>query len=187
MGPFTLQDMAGGIELTWRLRQASGAIDPIGDALYEQGRLGLQSGRGYYRYEAGDRRPLPDPEVEAIIDSARQTGGVARTDPDAAEITDRMVLPMINEAAKILAENIVDRPSDIDLVWNAGFGWPRDRGGITWFADRLGAHAIVTRLRELKAAHGDHFEPAPLLVEMAERGQGFADLHRTAEEPASAG
>lgn len=178
MGPFALQDMAGGIELTWRLRQAAGEIDPIGDALYAAGRLGGQVGKGYYRYAAGDRTPHPDPEVDAIIAEARARAGLAPRPLSQAEITDRMILPMINEAAKILEEGIARRPSDIDVVWNTGFGWPLEKGGVTYFADRCGIPQIVARLRELQAACGDHFAPASLLERMAGDGRGFADLQQ---------
>ena len=176
MGTFALFDMAGGIELNWRLRQQSGEIDAVGDALYHAGRLGQRSGKGYYRYETGDRRPLPDPAVDSIIASVRQKLGIAPRDISETEIIDRMILPMINEAAKILDEGIAQRASDIDVVWNTGYGWPLDRGGPAYYGDRLGLPAILTKLRALQKDHGDHFAPSPLLATLASEGRGLADF-----------
>ena len=176
MGTFALFDMTGGIELNWRLRQETGEIDAIGDALYHAGRLGQRAGKGYYRYEPGDRKPLPDPEVDAIIASVRTDRGITPRDISDAEIIDRMILPMINEAAKILDEGIAQRASDIDVVWNTGYGWPLDRGGPTYYGDRLGLPAVVSRLQVLRKDHGDHFAPAPLLATLASEGRGLADF-----------
>ena len=180
MGPFALQDMSGGIELTWRLRQESGAVDEVGDALYLAGRLGQRIGKGYYRYEPGNRMPMPDPEVDAIIAQARARAGVVPRAIPREEITDRMILPMINEAARIVDEEIVQRASDIDVVWNTGYGWPLDKGGITYFADELGLSVVLDRLRRLQIAHGDHFAPAPLLERLAAEGAGLSGFRSEA-------
>ena len=179
MGPFALQDMAGGIELTWRLRQQTGDVDEIGDALYEAGRLGQRTGRGYYRYEPGNRSPLPDPEVDAIIAGLRQKYGIVPRSVESEEIIDRMILPMINEAAKILDEGIAQRASDIDVVWNTGYGFPLDKGGITYHADTIGLPMILKRLRRLQAEHGDHFAPAPMIERMVAEGQPLSESKRS--------
>lgn len=175
MGTFTLFDMAGGIELGWRLRQETGEVDEIGDALYHSGRLGQRVGKGYYRYEPGSRTPVPDPETDRIIAEVRAKHGVAVRAVSDQEIIDRMILPMINEAAKILDEGIAQRASDIDVVWNTGYGWPIDRGGPVYFGDQVTPTAIVARLRELRAAHGDHFTPSPLLERCAAEGKGLGE------------
>ena len=175
MGTFALFDMVGGIELNWRLRQQTGEEDALGDALYESGRLGQRVGKGYYRYEPGDRTPIPDPEVEAIIASIREKAGVTARDIGEQEILDRMILPMINEAAKILDEGVAQRASDIDVVWNTGYGWPLDKGGPAYYGDMLGVAYVRDRLKALQARHGDHFAPAPLLEKLVSEGRRLSE------------
>ena len=175
MGTFTLYDMVGGIELAWRVRQETGDVDEIGDALYEAGRLGMRVGMGYYQYEPGSRRPLPDPEVDLIISQVLNSHGVAPREISEQEIVDRMILPMINEAAKILEEGIAERASDIDVVWTTGYGWPVEKGGPAYFADQLGLDTVVRRLRELQAVYGDNFAPSRLLVSLAKEGKRLRD------------
>ena len=177
MGTFALFDMTGGIELNWRLRQQTGESDPIGDALYHAGRLGQRAGKGYYRYEPGERKPVPDPEVDAIIASVRKDQGITPREISEPEIVDRMILPMINEAAKILEEGIAQRASDIDVVWNTGYGWPLDRGGPAYYGDRLGLPTVLSRLQALQKDHGDHFAPASLLATLASEGRGLAGFN----------
>ena len=175
MGTFALFDMVGGIELNWRLRQQTGEEDPVGDALYASGRLGQRVGKGYYRYEPGDRTPIPDPEVDAIIASVRERTGVTARDIGEQEILDRMILPMINEAAKILDEGVAQRASDIDVIWNTGYGWPLDKGGLTYYGDMLGLAYVRDRLQALQARHGDHFAPAPLLEKLVREGRPLSE------------
>lgn len=176
MGPFAMQDMSGCIELMWRMRQATGETEPIGDRLAALGRFGQKSGKGYYAYGSDGRTPAPDPEVEQVItDAAREFGLVRRAISD-QEILERLIYPMINEGAKILAEKIAERPSDIDVIWANGYGWPRAKGGPMYYADQIGVRTIRDRLVALQAAHGEAFAPADLLIDLAERGSGFQDL-----------
>lgn len=170
MGTFELQDMAGGIALTYRARQRSGQRDWLIEQLHERGRTGLRAGRGYYRYEPGKRRPIVDPEVTALIEAASQRDGTARRTLTDAEIVDRLILPMINEGAKLVSEGIVDRASDIDLVWQFGYGWPDWKGGPMYHADTIGLPAVVQRLTALAERHGEVFEPADLLLRLAAAG-----------------
>lgn len=104
MGTFEMQDMAGGIELSYRARQARGEKSPVIDRLFEAGRLGQKTGKGYYRYEPGKKRPIDDPEATAIIEVASAAEGIARRTISDPEIEERLILPMINESAKLLAE-----------------------------------------------------------------------------------
>lgn len=173
MGSFDLADMAGGIELGYRYRQARGEREPVGDRLFEAGRLGQKSGKGYYRYEAGKRRPLPDPEVTAIVESVSRAMGIDRRRITDDEVRERLILPMINEGAKLVEEGIVTRASDIDVVWQKGFGWPDWKGGPMYHADRLGLAHIRDRLLALQQRHGERFRPSALLMELAASGQGF--------------
>lgn len=176
MGTFELQDMAGGIALMFRARQRAGQRDWLIEQLHERGRLGLRAGRGFYRYEPGKRRPLPDPEVKALIEEASRVEGIERRVIDDDEIRDRLILPMVNEGAKLVAERIVERASDIDLVWQHGYGWPDWKGGPMHYADSVGLAAVVDRLSALCERHGEVFRPAPLLVQLAAAGQRLSDL-----------
>jgi 3-hydroxyacyl-CoA dehydrogenase len=175
MGPFAMGDLAG-LDVGWRVRQARGTKAPIADALYEAGRLGQKTGNGYYHYEAGSRAPLPDPEVERIIVDVSKKLGVERHAIAEPEILERLLYPMINEGAKILAEGMAMRASDIDVIWVYGYGWPVYRGGPMHFADGVGLQTVHDRLAEFaKRFKEPALQPAPLLAELAKSGRGFAD------------
>ena len=81
--------------------------------------------------------------------------------------------PLVNEAAKILEEGIAARPGDVDVVWVYGYGFPAWRGGPLRWADSVGLGVIVEKLRGYECAHGASWAPAPLLRELAERGESF--------------
>ena len=173
MGSYELADMAGGIELVHRVRQERGQHDPILAGLVAAGRLGQKTGKGFYRYEPGKRRPIPDPEVTALIEQASRELGIERRAIGDDEVRDRLLLPMINEGAKLVEEGIVDRASDIDVVWQRGFGWPAWRGGPMYHADQLGAERVHERLCELQERFGERFRPAALLERLAREGGRF--------------
>ena len=148
MGPFTMSDMAG-LDIGWRSRKDRGIKSEIPDALCEAGRFGLKTGKGYYKYEGG-RAPIPDPEVEDLIaKTLAKMGKKPRTVSD-DEILERMVYPMVNEGARILEEKIAARPSDIDVVWLYGYGWPVYRGGPMHYADSVGLKKVAERLALLR-------------------------------------
>ncbi len=175
MGPFAMGDLAG-LDVGWRVRQARGTKAPIADAIYEAGRLGQKTSAGYYHYEPGSRAPLPDPDVERIIVEVSKALGVERKPISEAEMLERLVYPMINEGAKILDEGVALRPSDIDVIWIYGYGWPVYRGGPMHYADGIGLDKIAGRLAEFARRFNEPaLEPAPLLRRLAEAGRGFAD------------
>lgn len=174
MGPFAMGDLAGN-DVGWRIRRARGVKAAIADALCEAGRFGQKTGKGYFVYQKGSRTPLPDPEVEQLILEASRRAGLTRRAISEEEIVERMIYPMINEGARILEDGIAYRPSDIDVVWVYGYGWPVWRGGPMFFADRVGLAHVRDRLAFYAQRSGDpSLTPAPLLDQLAAKGQGFA-------------
>lgn len=179
MGPFAMSDLAG-LDIGYRVRKAQGK--PIGqrydgtvaDRLVEAGRLGQKTGAGFYRYEDGSRKPLPDPEVDAIIAQAASELGVARREISDEEILERCVYALINEGAKIVGEGIAQRGSDVDVVWVHGYGFPVYRGGPLFYADTVGLPKVLSRIEEFVRAHGTLWEPADYLIDTVRSGGKLA-------------
>ncbi|TGS12332.1 3-hydroxyacyl-CoA dehydrogenase [Mesorhizobium sp. M2E.F.Ca.ET.209.01.1.1] len=170
MGPFQMGDLAG-LDIGWRNRKARGQTALIADKLCEQGHFGQKTGSGWYRYESGAREPIADPEVEALIRAKAAELGIARREIGAEEIIERTLYPLVNEGAKILAEGIAARASDIDVVWVNGYGFPIGKGGPMFWAGLAGAGKIVERLEYWHRRTGRAiFEPAPALRRFAETG-----------------
>jgi len=173
MGPFAMGDLAG-LDVGWRIRKGRGAKAPVADRICELGRFGQKTGAGYFKYEKGDRTPIPDPEVEKIIVDVATSMGITRRPIGDDEILQRLLYPMVNEGAKILEEKIAIRASDIDVIWVYGYGWPVYRGGPMFWADSIGTKSLRDRLLEFKKQSGDAFwTPAPLLDRLANEGKGF--------------
>ena len=181
MGPFAMSDLAG-LDIGWRSRKDRGIKSEIADALCEAGRFGQKTGKGYYKYEGGSRAALPDPEVEKLIDETLQRLGRKKRVVSDDEILERMMYPMINEGARILEEGIAARPSDIDVIWLYGYGWPIYRGGPMFYADQVGLKHIADRLSYYaKETNDPSLEPAPLLKRLAAEGKTFASLAAAVE------
>jgi 3-hydroxyacyl-CoA dehydrogenase len=175
MGPFAMGDLAG-LDVGWRIRKGRGVTSPVADRICERGRFGQKTGAGYFRYEKGDRTPIPDPEVERIIAEVAKDQGIERRAISESEILERLLYPMVNEGAKILEEGIAIRASDIDVIWVYGYGWPVYRGGPMFWADHIGLRTIRDRLGEYGQRTGDRFwTPAPLLARLADAGKGFLE------------
>lgn len=138
MGPFEMLDMAGGIEVNVRRRQASGEPNWLIDALYKRGRLGQKSGRGFYRYQDDDRIPRPDPEVNSLIEQASEQAGLVRRRIPDSEVRRRLLDRLAGEGHAIAAEGVVARIGDLDVMWRHGFGWPDWSGGPMYAAGRAG-------------------------------------------------
>ena len=182
MGPYAVSDMAG-LDVGYRARRAIPGLsqsereDPVVDRLVEMGRLGQKTGRGFFRYEAGSRSPIPDPEVETMVRAAAERLGIAPRPVDAGEIVSRCLCALVNEGARILEEGIALRAADIDLVWINGYGFPPYRGGPMFHAEQLGLPVILDRIRSYHAESGlEHWKPSALLERLAAEGQGFSSL-----------
>jgi 3-hydroxyacyl-CoA dehydrogenase len=163
MGPFQMSDMAG-VDVGWHRDPTR--VTTVREALCAEGRLGQKTGGGFYDYDA-DRNRTPSPRAAEIIAAFREKSGVEKRDIDDQEIVERAIYPMVNEGAKILAEGVAQRASDVDTVWLTGYGWPVYTGGPMFWAGTVGLDKIVAGLER----HG--VEVAPLLREKAERGETF--------------
>ncbi len=175
MGPFAVGDLAGlDIGYAGRKRRAEANPNyrklPIADRIVEMGRLGQKTGAGWYRYEKGDRTPHPDPEVARIIKETAAEMGVPQRQFSDEEILRRLLFSSVNEACRILEEGIAYRASDIDVMWLYGFGFPRYRGGLMYWADTIGAREVYNQIAAWHQQYGERWAPAKLLRELAERG-----------------
>jgi 3-hydroxyacyl-CoA dehydrogenase / enoyl-CoA hydratase / 3-hydroxybutyryl-CoA epimerase len=132
--------------------------------------LGKKGGRGFYLYEGEKRTGVNDALPELLAGSL----GVGREVGD-DEIRDRLVLVMVNEAARVLEDGIAASAGDVDLGMITGTGFPPFRGGLLRYADDRGLPEVLERLEALHARYGARFEPAPLLRAHVSAGRGFYD------------
>ncbi|HZT87004.1 MAG TPA: 3-hydroxyacyl-CoA dehydrogenase NAD-binding domain-containing protein [Stellaceae bacterium] len=176
LGPLAVSDLSGlDIGYDTRKRRAQQYPNyrkqPIADRIVEAGRLGQKTGKGWYRYEPGDRTPHPDPEVHRIIkETAAELGIAQRSDFTDEEILKRLLFASVNEACKILEEGVALRASDIDVMWLHGFGFPRYRGGLMYWADTIGVREVYNQIASWHQRYGERWRPADLLRRLAESG-----------------
>jgi 3-hydroxyacyl-CoA dehydrogenase len=183
MGPLAVGDLAG-LDIGYRSRRDQGIESrslleaELADTLVELERLGQKSGAGYYHYDPESRERKSDHEVEALIEQIAERNGVARRDIEDGEIVDRLVLALVNEGAAILREGIAARPSDIDVVYLNGYGFPLWRGGPMFYADTLGLDAVNARLEEFRQLTGDaNWSVDPLLQQLAKDGKTLSSMN----------
>ncbi len=175
LGPFGVNDISG-LDISYDTRKRRAAADPnyrklhVPDRLVEMGRKGQKTGAGWYRYEKGDRTPHPDEVVKSVIAEVAREFGIEQRTFTGDEILKRLLLASVNEACKILEEGKAYRASDIDVMWLHGFGFPRYRGGLMFWADTLGAKAIFEQISEWHARYGERWKPSDLLREIAAQG-----------------
>jgi 3-hydroxyacyl-CoA dehydrogenase len=180
MGPFRVGDLAG-LDIGWATRKRKAAEagvphDPtIADKICELGRFGQKTGAGWYRYEPGVREPQADPLIEQLIADYRSAQGVTPRKVSDDEVVERCIYALVNEGARILAEGIAVRASDVDLVYLNGYGFPARRGGPMCYANEVGLSNVARALRRFADEPGafDWWQPAPLLVQLAEEGKTF--------------
>jgi 3-hydroxyacyl-CoA dehydrogenase len=168
IGPFQMSDLAG-LDIGWS--KGATTDNPIRDMLCEMDRRGQKTQAGFYDYDE-TRRPIPSDVTAGII--KKVTGAEAST-MSADEIIEICIYPMINEAVKILEENKAQRPSDIDVVWLNGYGWPADKGGPMFYGDMVGAQAVLDRMEKL-GADDPAFAPAETLRKLAASGGKFTEI-----------
>ncbi|MFC3068176.1 3-hydroxyacyl-CoA dehydrogenase NAD-binding domain-containing protein [Phenylobacterium soli] len=175
MGPFAMSDLAG-LDIGWVKEKSKG--ETIRDVLCEMDRRGQKTGAGYYDYDE-NRNAKPSPVTEKIINDFIVKSGRNPRKVSDEEILERCIYPMINEGVKILEEGKAIRPSDIDVVWVNGYGWPVYRGGPMFYGDLVGGPAkVLEKMKAFQATMGDDFKPAALLEQLAAEGKKFADFKR---------
>jgi 3-hydroxyacyl-CoA dehydrogenase / enoyl-CoA hydratase / 3-hydroxybutyryl-CoA epimerase len=174
VGPITLQDEVGidvATKVAHILRDAFGDRLPVPawlDKVPQSGRLGTKNGKGFYLYEDKERKG-PDPSVYTLLGLHPSVES-----PDPGAIADRMVLPMVNEAARCLEEEVVKSASDLDLSLIFGTGFPPFRGGLCRWADQEGLGQVLATLERLESVVSDRFRPSDALRATAEAGGFYA-------------
>lgn len=172
MGPFRMSDLAGN-DIGWAIRKRQALEQPnvkynkVADRICELGRFGQKTGAGWYDYKMGDRTAYASPIVDELVVANSDEIGVTRRAISDEEIVDRLMYSLVNEGAQILEEGIVARASDIDIVYMSGYGFPIWRGGPMLYADSVGLYNVVAAMRR----YG--WEPAPLIVKLAQAGKSF--------------
>ncbi len=172
MGPLAMRDLAGN-DVGWAIRRhrtlpADERWSPILERMAAQGRLGRKSGRGFYLYEGRERRS--DPQVLALISAVSRELGIERREIGAGEILARLLHPLVNEGAKLLAEGIAARAGDIDVVYIHGYGFPAYKGGPMYWAEQEGLAKVIATLERLAPSHGARWRPCAYLRAAAARG-----------------
>ncbi len=182
MGPLSVLDLAG-LDIGYKARQSRDDLPDdrryfhIGNVLVEQGRLGRKTGAGFYVYDADTHKRCVDPEVELLIRAEAERLGIQQREIDSAEIVERLIYALVNEAAKLLEEGIAQRPSDVDVILVNGYGFPRYRGGPLHYAETIGLDKVCDRIEAICAQMGElYWRPAPLLQRLAREGRGFKDV-----------
>ncbi|MBI2824294.1 MAG: enoyl-CoA hydratase/isomerase family protein [Planctomycetia bacterium] len=178
MGPFRMSDLAGvdvGKFAGGILAKAYSDhtyISTLVDHLFEAKRFGEKTKIGYYKYDG--KKAEPDPALAGFVQKARADAGnpkpLALSD---AEIVERVLFGVVNEACRCLDEGIAIRPSDIDVACVMGMGFPAYRGGIMKWADTLGAKYVHDKLSAWHKAHGPVYEPCAYLKRKAEKGESL--------------
>ena len=204
MGPFAMADLAGN-DISYNIRREQGWVrrdeddgstsntrpsrySELADDLVTQlGRLGQKVGKGWYDYEPNSRTPRPSQEVTEFCQRYR----VHPPKPplSSAEIIERLLYPLVNEGFKCLEENVTRCPSDIDVVYLYGYGWPVWRGGPMYWADHeVGLDVILDKLREFQTEFPDtkHFVPSRLLMECVQANVTVEEYYQQQQQQSSA-
>jgi 3-hydroxyacyl-CoA dehydrogenase/enoyl-CoA hydratase/3-hydroxybutyryl-CoA epimerase len=172
MGPLRLTDEVGiavAYEVCRELHEAFGdrmKVCSVVARVNGTGLKGKSGGSGFYLYEG--KSETPNPKIYEAL-------GIKRAEqPLPLEIIQqRLILTMINEAARVLEEKVVASSNDVDAGMIFGTGFPPFRGGLMAYADSIGARNIVKTLEEFAKTYGARFTPAPLLLDMAISGGKF--------------
>jgi 3-hydroxyacyl-CoA dehydrogenase len=172
MGPFATFDLSG-VDVFWHIQQERAEAlgvkrTNIIDRMYEAKRWGQKTGKGFYKYEKGNREPIADPELDALVQEEIKKAGIAPREVTDTEILERLTYALANVGADLLSKDVSFRPGDEDIVFIYGYGFPPHHGGPMWYADEVGVAKVVGRMKEFG------WDVAPLLAEIAQRGGKIA-------------
>ncbi|MDC3075683.1 3-hydroxyacyl-CoA dehydrogenase [Paracoccaceae bacterium] len=168
MGPFQMSDLAG-LDIGWK--KGENTTNPIRDALCDLDRRGQKTNAGYYDYDE-NRVPRISKLTEKVIKDI--TGKEKEKNMNSDEIIEQCIFPMINEALLILEEGMAQRPSDIDVVWLNGYGFPKDKGGLLFWANKVGGSKILEGLKKMEDG-GLEIKISEMLEDMVKRNKNIFD------------
>ncbi len=181
MGPFAVSDLAG-LDIGYKSRQDQELSEHekriyiAADRLVEAGHLGQKSGSGFYSYDPQTRARSVNPQAQTIIEQVRSELGINTREISDEEIVARTQFALANEGALVLEEGVAQRASDIDVVYNHGYGYPRWRGGPMRYAETVGLKKVAAMIADwADGSGGVHWQPSELLKELGESGKSFGD------------
>ena len=183
MGVFQVIDLAGG-DIGWATRKRKAPFRhkddryvEIADRVCERGWFGQKTSKGYYLYGEGIELFTPNPEIEMICDDERKRVGITPKNFSDQEILDRYIAAMVYEGSKILSEQIALKPSDIDVVFTNGYGFPKWRGGPMKYADMIGLDKILQNIQKYSEEDTRFWVPPKLLEDLVKQNKNFDSLN----------
>ena len=183
MGIFQVIDLAGG-DIGWATRKRKAPFRhkddryvEIADRVCERGWFGQKTSKGYYLYGEGVEFLTPNPEIEIICNEERKRVGITPKNFSDQEILDRYIAAMVYEGTKILSEQIALKPSDIDVVFTNGYGFPKWRGGPMKYADMIGLDKILKNIQKYSEEDTRFWAPPKLLEDLVKQNKNFDSLN----------
>ena len=183
MGVFQVIDLAGG-DIGWATRKRKAPFRhkddryvEIADRVCERGWFGQKTSKGYYLYGEGVEFLTPNPEIEIICNDERKRVGINPKTFSNEEILDKYIAAMVYEGTKILQEKIAIRPSDIDVVYTNGYGFPKWRGGPMKYADMIGLDKVLSNIQKFSEEDKRFWSPPQLLIDLVSKGANFDSLN----------
>ena len=183
MGIFQVIDLAGG-DIGWATRKRKAPFRhkddryvEIPDRVCERGWFGQKTSKGYYLYGENVDFLTPNPEIEVICEQERKRAGITPKKFDDKEILDKYIAAMVYEGTKILSEQIALKPSDIDVVFTNGYGFPKWRGGPMKYADMIGLDKILKNIQKYSEEDPRFWSPPKLLEDLVKQNKNFDSLN----------
>ena len=183
MGIFQVIDLAGG-DIGWATRKRKAPFRhkddryvEIPDRVCERGWFGQKTSKGYYLYGDNIDFLTPNPEIEIICEEERKRVGITPKKFDDNEILDKYIAAMVYEGTKILSEEIALKPSDIDVVFTNGYGFPKWRGGPMKYADMIGLDKILKNIQKYSQEDPRFWSPPKLLEDLVKQNKNFDSLN----------
>ena len=183
MGIFQVIDLAGG-DIGWATRKRKAPFRhkddryvEIPDRVCERGWFGQKTSKGYYLYGENVDFLTPNPEIEVICEQERKRAGITPKKFDDKEILDKYIAAMVYEGTKILSEQIALKPSDIDVVFTNGYGFPKWRGGPMKYADMIGLDKILKNIQKYSEEDPRFWASPKLLEDLVEQNKNFDSLN----------